>query len=387
MAPKSGSARHSGTDSRFSLRRLLVTIHLVLGLSAGLLLSLTGLSGSVLVFRHEIDRWLEPGLRQVSPGPRGHVSLEQVVTSAARVVPGSAIQQIFLAESPGDSHELWLRGTDRRLYVDPYSARVLGGKRETETFTGWLFSWHTKLLSGETGERIVGWGGVILLLLSVSGVILWWPDRLRQVPDRLRIKWNASRKRVTYDLHRTGGFYAAALLALLALTGSSLVFDDWFTAAAFRITGTPPPGARPKAPNARSDARPVPLPLLLERVDNALPGGKLRRISFPAKAGGPVVVRKRMPGDLHPNGMSYVYVDPYRGNVLRVDRAMDASAGQRLVNLRYPLHIGRWGGFASRLLQSLAGLMPLVLFVTGCRMWWGRVLRFEAKRRSVRNLS
>jgi uncharacterized iron-regulated membrane protein len=341
----------------------------------------------MLVFRHEIDQWLEPGLRRVSPQASGFVSLEQVVTAAAREVPGSAIQHIFVAEGTGDSHELWLSGTDRRLYVDPYSARILGGKRETETFTGWLFSWHTKLLSGETGERIVGWGGVILLLLSVSGVVLWWPDRLRQVPDRLRIKWNASRKRVTYDLHRTGGFYAAALLALLAVTGSSLVFDEWFTAAAFRITGTPPSAPRPKAARIPPDAPPVPLPVLLAHVDDALPGGQLRRISFPAKAGGAVVVRKRMPGDLHPNGMSYVYLDLYSGIVLRVDRAMDASAGQRLVNLRYPLHIGRWGGFASRLLQSLVGLMPAVLFITGCRMWWGRVLRYEAKRRSLRNAS
>jgi uncharacterized iron-regulated membrane protein len=104
----------------------------------------------------------------------------------------------------------------------------------------------------------------------------------------------------------------------------------------------------------------------------------LRRVSFPAKPGAPVVVRKRLPGDLHPNGMSYVFLDPHTGNVLRVDRAADASRGQRLVNLRYPLHIGHWGGMATRLLHALAGLMPSLLFVTGCRLWWNRKLRQRA---------
>ncbi len=382
MPPKSESANRKQIRAR--LRRLLVTVHLVLGLTAGLLLSLTGLSGSLLVFRHEIDRLAEPGLHQVKISQRPPAPLEKVAAAAAQAVPGAAIQQLFLATAPGGSHEVWLKGSKLRLYVDPFSAQILGKRRDTDSFTGWLFAWHTKLLSVESGERIVGWSGVVLLFLSVSGVILWWPDRVRQVPDRLRIKWSASGKRVNYDLHRTGGFYAAALLTLLALTGSSLVFDEWFTKAAFRLTRTPPPTTRPKATVPASDAKTVPLSVLLTKVDNALPGGTLRRVSFPAKAGSPVVVRKRMPGDLHPNGMSYVFLDPSNGDVLRVDRAAEASPGQRLVNLRYPLHIGQWGGLATRLLQALVGLMPLVLFLTGCRMWWDRVLRYEANRRSRR---
>jgi uncharacterized iron-regulated membrane protein len=84
------------------------------------------------------------------------------------------------------------------------------------------------------------------------------------------------------------------------------------------------------------------------------------------------VIRKRLSGDLHPNGMSYVYLDPYTAAVLRVDRSDAAPPGQWLMNLRYPVHIGHWGGLVTQCLHFIVGFMPSVLFVTGCRMWWKR---------------
>ena len=360
------------------MRRLLFTLHLVVGIGAGLLLTLTGLTGSLLVFRHELDAALNPELLRVpargEPAPVG-----RAVEAAVRAVPGARVQHLFVAPAPGAAHEVWLQGTERRVYVDPYTARVLGTRDERRSVMGRLFALHTKLLGGESRERVVGFGGLALLFLSASGLVLWWPSRLRQLPDRLRVKWGASAKRVNYDLHRSVGFWAAGLLALTALTGSSLVFSEWFTAAAYRLTRThEPPKVRVNAPPDGGAGAPLPLDALLRRADAALPGGDLRRVSFPAKPDAPLVIRKRLPGDLHPNGMSYVYLDPYTGDVLRADAAGDAVAGRRLLNLRYPLHIGRWGGLATRVLYVLLGLLPGLLFVTGCRMWWNRA---GAKRR------
>lgn len=356
------------------LRRLLITAHMVLGLTAGLLLSLMGLTGSLLVFRHEMEGLTEPTLRRVHPTNAPQAPLESVVASVHQVEPRAEIRQLFLGETPENTHEIWLAGTDKRVYVDPYTARVLGTRDDSRSFTGQLFALHSKLLSGETGEQIVGWGGFVLFALCISGVILWWPAHLRQLSDRLRIKWSAGIARVNYDLHRTGGFYAALLLALLALTGTALVFDDAFKVVATRLTNSPTSPPRPKVPPTPpgESSTVAPLSLLLARTEEALPGGILRRVSFPAKPGTPVVIRKRLPGDPHPNGMSYIYLDPRTATVLRVDQTDKASAAQWLMNLRYPIHIGHWGGLLTQCLHAAVGLMPTVLFVTGCRMWWAR---------------
>jgi uncharacterized iron-regulated membrane protein len=48
------------------------------------------------------------------------------------------------------------------------------------------------------------------------------------------------------------------------------------------------------------------------------------------------------------------------------------------------LHFGRFGGWTSRVIWAVLGLVPVLLFVTGAMMWWNRVVR---ARRSWRALS
>jgi uncharacterized iron-regulated membrane protein len=110
-----------------------------------------------------------------------------------------------------------------------------------------------------------------------------------------------------------------------------------------------------------------------------MPGGRLSRVTLPTKAGEVLNVRKQFPHETHPNGMSAVMVDPGTGKVLRADPDISASAAQRAMNVRYPLHIGRWGGLPSRVLHAALGLVPGVLLVTGLLMWRRRLAR-----RSVR---
>lgn len=381
--------------ARAAVRRVLLPVHLFVGLTAGLLFCLMGLSGSLLVFRHEIDRALHPTLLRrdlnVSDtgggGPCGvePASLARVVAVAQKALPGVPVQHLFVAHSSSDGvHEVWFRGTSRRVYVEPCTYAVRGIRDTKQDPLEWLFGLHTKLHQGEAGERVVGWGGVLLAAMSVSGLILWWPARWRQWAERLRVRWKNARLnsvRVTLDLHRSVGFYSAVLLFLSALTGTSLIFDEAFAGAAYRITGGRSAPERPKVfpPVQEGAAASLSLSALLQRADAALPGGEIGRISFPSAPEGPLVVRKRFAGDLHPNGIRYIYLDPYRGEVLRVD--IPTNAALRLMNSRYPLHIGQWGGGSiSRLLTALAGIAPTVLFITGLWTWQNRRRRHQASR-------
>ena len=103
-----------------------------------------------------------------------------------------------------------------------------------------------------------------------------------------------------------------------------------------------------------------------------MPEGELRRISFPQKAGAPLILRKKRPDDLHPNGMNYIYLDSATGQVLAIDDASKAGWGTRLMNARYPIHIGLWGGTFSRVLAVFIGISPLLLFISGFIIWNGR---------------
>ena len=88
------------------LRQLAFTLHRYIGVMLGLLLVLIGLTGSLLIFGNEIDRFLNPQLLQVPPqGQR--VSIESVLKTA---------QQTYLDQKPGNlwwywyAHSLFVRG-------------------------------------------------------------------------------------------------------------------------------------------------------------------------------------------------------------------------------------------------------------------------------------
>lgn len=348
-------------------RRLASKLHLYFGLTAGLLLLPIGLSGSILVFRHEIDAALYPDLLHVEPAGR-RVSVDTVVALVREAYPEPGIARLELPRSADEPFEAILRD-GRAVYVDPYRATVLGSHRAGETPTGWLFELHVALLAGERGKTVVGLVGLAWLLLGLTGVWLWWRGRAN-LRSGLVIRWRARPKLFNFDLHRVSGFYMLVPMLLLAFTGAGLIFFDLFSSAAHSLTGTPDPPPPPRASAARGLS--VPLDSVVARAQRVLPAARPARIDFPATPEAVCRVRLRMPGEMHPIGMSMVFVDPYNGRVLHAENALEVPAARKLGYLYYPLHIGSFGGTFVQVLYVVFGLVPCLLAVTGALFWWGR---------------
>lgn len=353
-----------------NVRRLILTLHLVLGLGVGLILVSAGLTGSVLVWRQEIDALLDPELLRADRGP-ARAPLQQVLETVKGAYPEVPIVQFRLPKSPESTIEVVGGGAEPlQIFVDPYRAEILGARGETETFVNALFHWHTSLLAGEAGKLVTGTAALLLLALVASGLVVWWPG-LRRLAQAVQVKWRANWKRRNFDLHRAGGFWTSLYLTVVAVTGSSLVFHDAYMAGLNRVTGSPPRAAAP-AVTPLDGRAPLPLDTLVALAHQALPGGTVTVLSLPQRSTAPLVVRKKLEAELHPNGRSFVYLHPQTGEVLGLENALVAPVGTRAYNILYPIHIGRWGGTTSRVLYSLLGLVPLLLFVTGFLMWRNR---------------
>jgi uncharacterized iron-regulated membrane protein len=357
----------------------------VLGLTAGLLLMVTGLTGSALVFRQEIDVALNPHLLRVAPAAT-RAPLQPILDAARRAYPEDAPSRVRMPQRPDGTYELWFGAApEHYVYADPYRGTLLGARRPTEFLTGWLFLVHSQLLGGEAGKRVAGVGALALMLLSITGLALWWP---RRAPWRAWAQWRAAltvarragRARITYDLHRALGFYASALLLVAGLTGASLVFHEWFERAAHWVTGTQPAPEAAAPPRVVADAPSLTVDSLLAIAERAQPGGAISYLYLPAAPGETFRVRKRLSGEMHPNGKSFVHVEPSTGRVLAVEDGVRAPRGARLYSFLYPLHIGVVGGTATRLLALLAGLALPTLGVTGLLVWWRGGRRRQAPR-------
>jgi uncharacterized iron-regulated membrane protein len=352
------------------LRKVAFKLHSVAGLAIGVFVLVVSLTGSVLVFKPEIDRALLPELMVVERGAL-RVPLDVAVEQARKVAPG-AVSLIRMPQIDTDPYIVWPADPALpNVYVDPYTGSVLGTLHHDEGLTGFLLHLHTELLAGERGLIVVGILGLLLVLLCLTGIVVWWPARgkLRMV---LTVAWWRNWQRVTFDLHRAGGFWTLVFVLVTSVTGAALVFYEaagvvvnWITASQLEQP-VPPPSV------PLSGAAPVPLEAALQAAAAELPELKPVYIYPPLEEEAPIGIRGRLPGELHPNGRSFVYVDQYSGAPVQVWNALQAGRGDRIRNTLYPIHIGRFGGTAMRILYVILGLAPAALAVTGTIMWINR---------------
>src|SRR5687767_26724 len=101
-------------------RGLIFQLHLYLGLTIGLFLASSGITGSILVWRNEIDALLHPELLRVVPAA-DRMPLQSVVDVVRAAYPGRGISMIQMPRAAEESVELTLAGSEPlQVYVDPY---------------------------------------------------------------------------------------------------------------------------------------------------------------------------------------------------------------------------------------------------------------------------
>lgn len=375
------------------MRKIALLLHRWVGLVLGTLIAVLGVTGSLLVYEEEIDEALNPELYSVDPGGRS-LPPGRALTSLRASAPGLEPDLVRLPGEPTDPYVFHgpARGGGAprsEVFVDPHTGRVLGRRAENGGVVGTLFRVHANLLGGPAGRQAVGWLGVVLLLLCLTGAIVWWPRTpgLRRFLEALGVRRDAGARRTNYDLHRAGGAWTVAYLAVLAVTGAGLVFYGTTGRLLDAATGSrsmpPPPASTPdRAGEAAEGSLPLARdPAALDRAwrdaRSALPGAAFTYLVLASEPDGAVAFRGRMPGELHPNGRSFVWYDRWSGERLRVDDATRADLGPRLLHALYPVHIGAFplgplGPRHVRLAWALLGLAPALLMVTGFLVWWWR---------------
>jgi uncharacterized iron-regulated membrane protein len=359
---------------QLKFRKWLFTLHLWTGVLAGLLMTIIGLTGSLIVFRGEIEDALIPHLTRVAP-QKERVPIQGIYDEVRARYEGDQIRTLNLTEGANRAISFWItseQGRSFHVYANPYTGQILGEHTNDTDLTEWLYKLHTTLLAGRNGAIVNGIGAILLAFMCGSGLVIWWPGR-KHVRRALTVKRSSSWKRINYDLHSVTGFAVCSVLGLVAITGVYFIWPEPFRFAAERLTGTP---SRIEAPKAQviSPAVPVSLDVALAEANRALPEGVANWIGLPRKPGDIYSVRKHLPGDLRVEGANYVHIDPFTGKTLHVERNNRLPLGTQIMRLMFPIHVGSFGGLPTRILWVLLGLTPGALFFTGLLMWWNRVL-------------
>ena len=353
--------------------RVLRVSHRWLGLVLALPMLVQAVTGCVLVIT-PVWQAMRP-VPAVRDGTPQSASAMLAAAAQPRLAPvrfqpggGSKPAEIDLAV-PGQ------REAQRQVLVDPVSLDILAS-RETSQAYRWVHSLHQDLLlPAIPGHAIIGWCGVGLLLLSLSGIVLWWPDAAR--PARWRaavtVRKGARGARLQRELHGAVGFWVSLMLLVMSASGLTLSFPQTVRAALGAPVGLPIRGGQ-----GREAREPLDIDAVLARLVATEPDARIVELRLPNQPGAPVVARLQRPGSWAGTPPIIVTVDPAGRRVL----SMQDPSTQKLalVSLGWlrALHYGDAFGLAWRVLVLLAGLAMPTLAATGTALW---LLRRRNRRR------
>lgn len=356
------------------VRQVVRRVHLWLGLGIGILFALIGLTGSALVFYTGIDAALHPQIAADADVPdlRSDVWDRALATGRAWrsdaggkwsievTGEGGAIPARYYP-APGhhaDRMMLWFSPDGRRIVrSEPWGGYLMS----------WLYQLHMQLLAGEAGMQIVGWSGVAMLVLLISGVFAWWPRGSWR--KAVAFKRDAAPIRRLRDLHKLFGLWSAVILLIVTATGVLLALPNVTTGL---FAPMPVPAPRSSGPARTS------VVAAFDTAQRTFPDGRIVFVDVPNRSDQPIRVRLQLPGDPHPRFPgSYVFIDQKSGRVLAIHDVRHSGTGTAIVAWIRTLHDGTIGGLSTRIIAVLAGLTPTILFVTGLLHW-------RARHRSVR---
>src|SRR5258706_6188393 len=279
-----------------AFRRALQTIHLWVGLILAIPIILIGLSGSALLLQREILSLSIPAASATGESQ----SIARIIASAQSAEPTVRANSVELPASPGRPAAVQFQISNRpqrtmEVYVDPISLKVLGSSEiiRRGPIRDVLVTIHEYLMfPGHIGLPLVGWMAVALTFMGLSGLILWWPKKGRWLSAFL-VRRDARGLRLHLDLHHAAGIWGSVLLLILSISGIYLAFPQSVSEtvrAVFpsHLVADDPPFPRRPAPSDPDQA--------FEFASSAVPDPLVTGIQLPRGSVRPLMVQMETMG-------------------------------------------------------------------------------------------
>ena len=375
------------------VKNAIFQIHWFLGITAGLVLAVVGVTGAMLSFEHDILKAMNAGVMTVPVDGRTPLSPSELVARIARAEPGKPISTLTLSSEPGDSARVGFapapgappgpggrpRGENR--YADPYSGALLAQPRG-EGFFRTTMQIHRWLAADAIGKQIVGASTLALVFFCLSGLYLRWPRKWWDGRKWLALHWRLTGRGFLRQLHVIVGTWVVLAYLLMSLTGLFWSYE-WYRGGLYAVTGTPVPAQRsgpPAAQGARAAAAPAfDLAAAFAAFDAAVPARSALTLRLPTAPGQPLEFSYQDPQPPHERANNRLVLDAATLAVTAHERYGDKPVGQKIMASLLPLHSGSFFGTPGLVLFGLASLLMPLFTVTGWQLYLDR--RAKKKRR------
>lgn len=362
------------------MKKIFRTAHLWLSLLFGIFICLLCLSGSILVFENEIKQSLHAELFKATPGER--ISYESAAQTIHTTYPKGEIQRIYTPDESSSKGVYTFRLKEKNdqltVYIDPGTGKILGTEK-SGGFFGFLTEFHQYLLLKDyKGMDIVGYIGILFIVILLTGIYLWWPGH-KKISQGFTIRRTNNQYIKNFDWHRVLGISFIPFLLLVSITGALFPFgQDFLGSLGLKTKVAPSSESLVVHPLASGK---VSLDQMINAAENSVSGATVTQIRMPKKSKNGkeegIEVRLSLPYDpsAASTGNVRVWVNPYNAKIIGKTNAVeDKSFASLYQTWLFPLHTGKFGGLLTQVLYAIGGIVPGILMVTGLVMW-----RYKAK--------
>ncbi|MBR9774145.1 MAG: PepSY domain-containing protein [Cytophagales bacterium] len=373
------------------LKNIVGKIHLWLGLSSGLVVFIVAVTGCIYAFQEEIQDMTQP-YRFVQPQKTPVLPPTTIWEKADQAFPGKHLHAVLYPSPDRAAQAIYYSYEENYyyfVYVNPYSGEVLKIKDVYADFFRIVLDGHFYLwLPPEIGQPLVASFTLVFLVMVISGLILWWPKKKKNLRNSLKIKWKARWRRKNYDLHQVLGFYVMAFACIFAITGLVWGFV-WFRDAVFFVSSGGEDYVEYYTPLSDSTAiyqeNVPPLDAVWMKMRRMYPNAEWIEV-HPPEFDHAAIAANANPDASTYWKMDYRYFDQNTLQELPVDhiynRFDEASFGDKVMRMNYDLHVGAIAGLPGKILAFFLSAIIASLPITGFMIWWGRKNKNKKMERS-----
>lgn len=374
-------------------------LHLWLGLICGLVVFVSMFAAAVFAWQEELTAWCYHDALYVKEVKTKVLPFQQLFNAAQFAVPDRPIYGSGIINDATRCYEFstylscdTCAGITQwsstvywdKIYVNPYTGRVTG---TVDMLSNWIMLsrmlHQNLLLRYEIGHYLVGFSTLAVLVLVITGLILWFPKNKAAFKQRFKIKWDARWRRVNYDIHNVGGFYTWLVIVFLAVTGLTWTFE-WWENGFYSLLGAnsnqteqhqPLQVNQPFSPTV-TDQVIAQLPLLRNTWTEAY-------ISLPQEKNdttSELTVYLRFNNNSGWEEQDEYCFHPVTAKVHSSILQENKNTADKWRNSNYAMHVGSIYGWPSKIIATLGALFLAFLPVTGFLIWWGRKKKDKKKK-------
>ncbi|WP_449388808.1 PepSY-associated TM helix domain-containing protein [Chryseobacterium lineare] len=372
-------------------------LHLWFGLSVGLIVFIVSLSGTIYVFKDEIQNVLRKDAIYVKAETitQKPISIEVLKEKVSLEINEQfPVASVEITLDKNKSYEFLYYEKDKKawnyfdevkinklVYVNPYNGEILGVYNEKYDVFPILKSIHwSLLLKTDWGKYVVGIPVVLFIIMLITGIILWWPKNKNARKGRLSFDWKNVKtwKRKNYDLHNILGFYVSFIALLLSLSGIYFSFPWVKNTFNLVLSGASelPKEKEIKSQDSLSTKNNSVFDLVSQETRKLYPTSSSFRIPLNGKNKKGKEL-KNIPVTVYGEEGKFairhqVVFDKYSGKLLSDKPHHKLNNAEKYAHANYDIHTGSYFGILGKIIWFIAGLVCTSLPVTGFLIWLGK---------------